>query len=83
MFELSQVCHAKQLEHACIYHIVVDFDKVHDKFPVMKKMHTTIKNLIKEHPIYVTYLKYQSKYWNSHAAIYAPPPTDGNLRKKL
>ncbi len=83
MFELAEECQAEQLLHACAHYIVVEFDKIYPTFPVLRDMHKRIKEQIKKYPSYVAWLKRQSKYWDSHAAVYQPPAEDGKITDNL
>jgi hypothetical protein len=74
---MAETFHAEQLLNYCTYYIVAEFDTIYQKFPVLKDLHKKIKARIKKNPEWVAYLKVQSKYWNSHAAVYQPESKDG------
>jgi len=82
LFELSKRNHATHLKEQCLHYMVSNFDTILQKFPVFKEIHHEIKEEIKKKPLYVKYLQRQSKYWETHSAIYIPPE-DGGWKKKL
>jgi len=73
---------AQQLREAAIYFIVVEFEALHDKFPVLKGIHEKIKVDIKKTPKYVKFLRSQPHFWQTHAGNYVTPQ-DGGWKKLL